>query len=94
MDIFIKVEELCKRKNVMIIDEVLNKFIQSYSFYNFIESIDFYNQEIAQNICESEAIIISHCKEMFFIISFKKTLIIIKLSSINLLHSLIFSNIE
>lgn len=81
---------------IKIHNKILERIIQNYSFLYITKNFQFdKNSNILQNIKESNIIIINQCniqdqktQEMYFIISFQKTVIIIKQLSLFLLSPL------
>lgn len=95
MNKLLEIHRLLINNIIKVPNERLNKVVQDYSFYYFDEKLVFSNtDEIYQKIKESKVIIIGIYKEinsknddLYFIIGFKKTIIIIKNTLIHLLHS-------
>lgn len=97
---FCKFSEYLKKGEIRFTNNNLHNLMISYSFIHIIEDIDDKN-EISQNFNESKIIIINqntqsdtNSDELYFFISFQKTIIIIKQTSIAFLKSLFSKNKE
>lgn len=82
-----------------LVDKLLNKknyrFLSDYEFCFVTSNIDFSrNGKIFTNIKQSKIIIIDHFESKYFIISFKKTLIVIGQLDISYLRELLSYNPE
>ena len=95
-----EIHELLTNNTISIANKLLNKAVCRYSFYYFDAKLEFdQNDKIDLRIKKSKAIIIGLYKEtnsktndLFFIISFKKTIICIKNSMLPLIQSYFYSN--
>ena len=78
------------RKNVIqILNKKLNMIIGNYDFINVTNEINFgENKQIFKNIKESKIILVNQI-EQYFIIGFKKTIILIEQSTLNYLKNLL-----
>lgn len=99
---FLRFPELLKSNNIKIINSKLHISISNYLFLHISSPFNFYqNKQIMKNIKESNAIIINKYEENFqsktnyyFIIAFKKTIIIINQISIPIISNLFSINTD
>ena len=77
----------------------LKQKIKSYSFIHILDKFDFEDKQISDNFKKSKIIIINHynesqINEQYFIVGFRKTIISINITSINLLLPLFSTNTD